>query len=317
MKVFISSTYQDLIDYRAAAIEAVEGTSYQAVKMEVFGARSDEPLNACLQEIEQCDLFIGIYAHRYGYVPDSSNISITEMEYLHIKKLGKPIYCFIVDEESQPWLPKWIEDEPGKSKLKDFKSRIQTDHIVAFFTTPDDLGMKVANALSHYVVYNPPVLDTHPLISEPRKPIGSTLPNQPYFFGREKELKIIAEALSPESRTWGALIDGPGGIGKTALAIRAAQLASDSLFERKVFITAKVRELTSEGEKPLVDFSRDNYFSMLNELALELGEDGILRLAPDERANALRMAMAHCLSYFSFSFCSEPRWPSAWVFRSS
>ena len=81
MKVFISSTYQDLIDYRAAAIEAVEGTSYQAVKMEVFGARSDEPLNACLQEIEQCDLFIGIYAHRYGYVPDSSNISITEMEY--------------------------------------------------------------------------------------------------------------------------------------------------------------------------------------------------------------------------------------------
>ncbi|HKZ40073.1 MAG TPA: DUF4062 domain-containing protein, partial [Candidatus Hodarchaeales archaeon] len=151
MKVFISSTYKDLIDYRTAAIEAVEGTSYQAVKMEVFGARSNEPIKACLEEIEQSDLFIGIYAHRYGYVSDGSEISITEMEYLHAKTLGRPIYCFVVDEENQPWLPKWIEEDPGKSKLKAFKGRIQTDHIVAFFTTPDDLGMKVANALSPYV----------------------------------------------------------------------------------------------------------------------------------------------------------------------
>jgi len=98
--------------------------------------------------------------------------------------------------------------------------------------------------------------------------------------------------LSHESRTWGALIDGPGGIGKTALAIKAAHDASNELFERKIFITAKVRELTPEGEKPLKDFSRDNYFSMLDELALELGEDDIQRLAPDERANQLRMAMA-------------------------
>ena len=88
------------------------------------------------------------------------------------------------------------------------------------------------------------------------------------------------------------MIDGPGGIGKTALAIRAAHLASEKLFERKIFISAKVRELTPEGEKPLKDFSRDNYFSMLNELALELGEEGISRLAPDERADPLRMAMA-------------------------
>jgi tetratricopeptide (TPR) repeat protein len=292
MKVFISSTYKDLIEYRAAAIEAVEGTSYQAIKMEVFGARSNEPIEACLKEIEQSDLFVGIYAHRYGYVPDGSDISITQMEYLHAKKLGRPIYCFVIDDENQPWLPKWIEDEPGKSKLKDFKGHIQTDHIVAFFTTPDDLGMKVANALSHYVANHHPSSESRILYPEPHKPTGSTLPHQPYFFGREKELKIIAEALSPESRTWGALIDGPGGIGKTALAIRAAHLAPDSLFDRKIFITAKVRELTPEGEKPLVDFSHNNYFSMLNELALELGEVGIPRLAPKERANQLRMAMA-------------------------
>ncbi|MBT3187411.1 MAG: DUF4062 domain-containing protein [Anaerolineae bacterium] len=292
MKVFISSTYKDLIDYRAAAIEAVEGTSYQAVKMEVFGARSEEPIKACLDEIEESDLFIGIYAHRYGYVPNDADISITETEYLHAKKLDRPIYCFVVDEEEQPWLPKWIEDEPSKSKLKGFKSRIQTDHIVAFFTTADDLGMKVANALSHFVANHKTIPDSPTPVYEAPKPTGNTLPNQSYFFGRAKELEIIKSALSPESRTWGALIDGPGGIGKTALAIKAAHDAPDELFERKIFITAKVRDLTPTGEKPLTDFTRPTYLAMLDELGRELGEEGIEKLPPDERPNELRLTLA-------------------------
>ena len=87
MKVFISSTYKDLIDYRIAAIRAVEGTNYQASKMEVFGARPDEPSNGCLKEVEKSDLFIGIYALRYGFVAEGADISITEMEYVHARKL--------------------------------------------------------------------------------------------------------------------------------------------------------------------------------------------------------------------------------------
>ena len=106
MKVFISSTYKDLIEYRAAAIRAVEGTNYQASKMEVFGARPDEPSDACLKEVGESDLFVGIYALRYGFIPEGADISITEMEYLHAKKLGRPIYCFLLDEENQPWLKK-------------------------------------------------------------------------------------------------------------------------------------------------------------------------------------------------------------------
>jgi tetratricopeptide (TPR) repeat protein len=289
MKVFISSTYKDLIDYRAAAIRAVEGTNYQASKMEVFGARPDEPLDACLKEVEESDFFLGIYAHRYGYIPTGSDISITEMEYVHARKLGKTIYCFVVDEENQPWLPKFMEGEPGTSKLKDFKSRIQTDHVCAFFTSPEDLGMKVANALSHYAANHH---EAQSPITNHQSPTGSTLPTQPYFFGRDKEQKIIADAISPDSRTWGALIDGPGGIGKTALAIKAAHDAPAELFERKIFITAKVRELNADGEAKLTDFTRPTYLAMLDELGKELGADGLEKLAPDERPNELRLALA-------------------------
>ncbi|NTW55370.1 MAG: tetratricopeptide repeat protein [Chlorobaculum sp.] len=292
MKVFISSTYDDLIDYRTAAIRAVEGTNYQAGKMEVFGARSEEPVKACLKEVEECEIFFGIYALRYGFVPDGSDISITEMEYLHAKEKGKTIYCFILDEENQPWLKKWIEEGEGKAKLEQFKKLVQKKHTRDTFTTPDDLRAKVANALSHFVA-NPDndASGVGPHCPLP-KPTGNSLPREGFFVGREAERKIIAAALSPESRTWGALIDGPGGIGKTALAIKAAHEAPEGLFERKIFISAKVRELTSDGEKPLTDFTRPTYLAMLDELGKELGEENLERLAPDERPNVLRLALA-------------------------
>jgi hypothetical protein len=46
----------------------------------------------------------------------------------------------------------------------------------------------------------------------PKTTIPNNLPRLQPFFGRTEELKQIAEALDPESRTWGALIDGPGGM---------------------------------------------------------------------------------------------------------
>lgn len=135
-------------------------------------------------------------------------------------------------------------------------------------------------------------LPVAPIASEPLKPVHSSLPPQPYFFGREKELGIIAEAISPEARTWGALIDGPGGIGKTALAIRAGHVAPTGHFERRIFLSAKMRELTPAGEQKLEDFMLPNYMALLTELARELGDANIGQIDPNERANAVRRALA-------------------------
>jgi len=287
MKVFLSSTYLDLIEYRKEAAEALARLGHHVIGMETFNARTEDPTKASLREVEECELFVGIYAHRYGTLISSSKISVTEQEFDHAVKTSKEIFAFYVDDD-YPWPPKVIDKDVEQiKKLKDFKIKIVSHVVPDYFTDKKDLAYKIVSAVKSHFART----DYRVPTPEPRRPIGSTLPSQPYFFGREKELAIIADAISPESRTWGALIDGPGGIGKTALAIRAAHLAPTTLFERKIFITAKVRELTPEGEKPLKDFSRDNYFSMLNELALELGEEGIPRLAPDERANPLRMAM--------------------------
>ena len=292
MKVFLSSTYVDLIEYRKAAKEALERLGQQVGGMEIFGARDEEPKTVAFAELEKCELVIGIYAYRYGFIPEGNEISIAEQEYLHAKNKGKSVLCFVVSD-NQPWLPKFIEKDAEKiKKLDDFKTRILKGKTVDFFEAPDDLGMKIATSVHNYLEELKPIPDTKVPIYVPEKPTGNTLPRLGFFVGREKELKTIAEALSPDTRAWGALIDGPGGIGKTALAIKAAHDASEELFDRKIFITAKVRELTAEGEKKLTDFTRPTYLAMLDELGRELGEDGLEKLPPDDRPNELRLALA-------------------------
>jgi len=281
MKVFLSSTFVDLIEHRKEAAEALARLGHHVIGMETFNARTEDPTKASLKEVEDCDLFVGIYAHRYGSLIGGATLSVSEQEFDHAVEKGKEIFAFVVDEDFA-WPPKMVDrDAEQIKKLSAFKKKL-IDHVTPdYFTDKTDLAYKIVAAVRNA---EPTPTGSY----EPVEPTGSTLPTQPYFFGREDELASISDAISPESRTWGALIHGPGGVGKTALAIEAANRAPSTLFKLKIFISAKERELTSKGEISAKDFSHNNYFSMLNEIALQLGEKGIPRLAPEERANALK-----------------------------
>ena len=49
-----------------AVAGALERLGLQLARMEMFGARPEEPTKACLEEVEASELFVGIYAHRYA-----------------------------------------------------------------------------------------------------------------------------------------------------------------------------------------------------------------------------------------------------------
>ena len=124
----------------------------------------------------------------------------------------------------------------------------------------------------------------------------NNLPRLQSFFGRERELAAIREALDPESRTWGALIDGPGGIGKTSLAVRAVYDCPPGKLQRIVFVSLKNRELDDDGVRDLSGFVLSGLLEMLNELARELGQPDIAKAPEDQRIrlllDALRPAQA-------------------------
>ncbi len=60
MKVFLSSTYIDLIEHRKAAHVALEQLGLHVIGMESFGARPEDSTTACLKEVKESDLFVGI-----------------------------------------------------------------------------------------------------------------------------------------------------------------------------------------------------------------------------------------------------------------
>lgn len=149
-RVFISSTRIDLVDYRAAVQGAVRQLGAIDVSMEHFGARDELPKDECLKLVRQeSDLFVGIYAHRYGFVPSGDTVSITESEYRAASEVSLPRFIYIVDDE-HPWRPAHIDNgTPGK-RLATLKATLKRAHICGRFTTPDHLAASVAADLGRH-----------------------------------------------------------------------------------------------------------------------------------------------------------------------
>ena len=98
LNVFVSSTFIDLKDYRSEIINSIRRLSLNDISMENFGARDERPLIECQKLITKSDIFVGIYAHRYGFIPQNQSRSITELEYNHAITNQKPCFLYIVDE---------------------------------------------------------------------------------------------------------------------------------------------------------------------------------------------------------------------------
>ncbi|HWN43379.1 MAG TPA: DUF4062 domain-containing protein [Thermoanaerobaculia bacterium] len=144
--VFLSSTQKDLRPFREAVSRVLKVDGHEVIEMERFGARSDVPLDVCLQEVVNAELFVGIYARRYGFIPRDSACSITEWEYREAKRLQRPCYCYFLREESE-WPEELCETGEAAAQLKRFKEQIQEDVAVDVFSTPEELAEKVRSRL--------------------------------------------------------------------------------------------------------------------------------------------------------------------------
>ncbi len=135
---------------------------------------------------------------------------------------------------------------------------------------------------------------TKPVSSASPAPANSphpTLPRKRPFFGRDAELKKIAAYLAPDHQGWGVVIDGPGGMGKTALALEAAHRAPGEHFPLKLFITAKGRELHPDGIHRKHEHRVENYHALLVEIARALGRTDIETVPQEQRPDQVRHAL--------------------------
>ncbi|HEX8142696.1 MAG TPA: DUF4062 domain-containing protein [Pyrinomonadaceae bacterium] len=101
LKVIISSTARDLPEHRKQILEACLRLNMFPLRMEDLPANSDEAAAASLGMVAEADVYIGVFAHRYGYVPEAINpkqISVTEMEYDRAVERKIERLIFVMDE---------------------------------------------------------------------------------------------------------------------------------------------------------------------------------------------------------------------------
>lgn len=147
LKVFLSSTFKDLIAERKAVEAAVTRMSATYVGMEHFGSFSAEPLDRCLERVRASDVLVLVLADRYGYVPDGSDVSMTESEYHEARRIKLPILPYFRQKDERFARIMRFSPEGKESpdpRLASFRAVIQESHGVSWFCGPDDLAWKVA-----------------------------------------------------------------------------------------------------------------------------------------------------------------------------
>ncbi len=141
--IFISSTFEDLKNHRRKVWSLLEKYDVNIRGMEKFGARTETPIDTCLAEVEQSDIFVGIIGHKLGSIDPTTEKSFTQREYEHARKLRKAIFLYLMDEKDSKVSFQDIDFGERHEKLIAFKNVLKERHTIDFFISEDSLIEKL------------------------------------------------------------------------------------------------------------------------------------------------------------------------------
>lgn len=150
LKIMLSSTFIDLINYRFKTLEVLENLQHIIQAMELFDASNEKPLEVCLKEASESDIFICIVAWRYGAIDEKTSKSITQLEYETAYKKGIPCLVFLLDDNLL-WPVKFIDKGKQGEKLIKFREILRKNHTPKYFTNPEELSFDVLDSLKKYL----------------------------------------------------------------------------------------------------------------------------------------------------------------------
>jgi hypothetical protein len=148
-KVFLSSTGEDLHQYRDAAFTAIQRLpEIHCERMEDWGANESQPLDLCKRKLLECDLYVGIIGHCYGSIPPSSDRSFTEWEYDLATEYKIPRLIFMAPDDFPVAARMLVKQGPEQmEKIKAFRERIGREITYAAFRDPRELASEIVTAI--------------------------------------------------------------------------------------------------------------------------------------------------------------------------
>jgi predicted ATPase len=206
--VFVSSTLEELAPERRAVREVVTRLRLTPVMFEL-GARAHPPRDLYRAYLAHSDVFVGVYGEHYGWVAPGMPVSGLEDEYELSAGLPRLLYVRRTAPAREPRLAELITRMQAESGAS-----------TSFYDDAQHLADLVADDLA--------VLLTERFTATAPSPPGLApgwlpTPDAP-LVDRREELALVSRLLDdPAVRL--VTLTGPGGIGKTRLALAAAQVA--------------------------------------------------------------------------------------------
>jgi Domain of unknown function (DUF4062) len=213
-RVFVSSTLQELADERVAARAAIEALRLIPVMFEL-GARPHPARALYRAYLTQSHVFVGIYFARYGWVAPGEEVSGLEDEYTLSIRLPRLVYVKAPAPNRE-------------SRLNDLLSRIRDDDTVAYkaYGSSDELRQLLREDLAVLLAERfllPPMAEES--VGELKSaaiarttPVPAPLSS---LIGRDREISAVEDLFTSGARL--VTVVGPGGIGKTRVALEAAR----------------------------------------------------------------------------------------------
>ena len=227
LRVFVSSSLGELAEERRAVSRAISALRLSPVMFEA-GARPYPPREVYQQYLAQSDVFIGLYWQRYGQPPPGARVSGLEEEFELSRDLPRLLYIKAPAPDREP-------------RLTELLARIREEASASYrhFRTPAELGLLVRDDLAvllseRFAAAGGRAAGGAPTPagarSSGRLPVGTTS-----LFGRERAIDEVAGLVeSPGVRL--VTLTGPGGVGKTRLAVAAGQRLGDRFGAGTVFV---------------------------------------------------------------------------------
>lgn len=216
VRVFVSSTLNELSDERAAAKRAIENLRLAPVMFDA-GARAHPPRDVYRSYLEQSQVFVGIYGRTYGWISPDLDMSGLEDEFWLSDGKPRLIYVKRNISDRDPRLSAMLDRirDRGAVSYRSFTSAAELEGLLA-----DDLAVLLSERF-----------DVGRTDEEPhRTPLTMST-----FVGRASELEEILGLLRDEATHLVTLV-GPGGVGKTRLALEAAHRMWSELTDGAIVI---------------------------------------------------------------------------------
>jgi predicted ATPase len=224
LRVFVSSTLAELADERRAVSNAVTALRLTPVLFEL-GARPHPPRDLYRAYLAQSDIFIGLYWEGYGRIAGETEISGLEEEYDLSR--GLPHLLYVKEPAPQ-----------REQRLDDLLARMKQETSYRKFQTADELDRLVRDDLAtllseRFAASKEPSTPTDP---EPvRLPVRSLPATATPLVGRDDAIDAVADLFEfPGARL--VTLTGPGGVGKTRMAVAVGERLGNDFANGTVFV---------------------------------------------------------------------------------